>query len=259
MGVPGQGLGQRTHVSRGETHRPCALLQRDAVELHRSQVPQRFVVGHGAAAREVAPGAGLLRLVDRKTEHPGQVPARGELHVQRDRRSLLRHVVGVVQRGDQLRRQPRQEQVGGHVPQVARVEEGDSLLEASTELVEGSADAGLGLEEVGADPGLGPDPEPVLGMEVPSPVDVVAEELHHQALEQVGVFPRGTEEVGLDEVEVFGVHGSVRQEGGRGTQAHPGSGAWKVGVSLHCAFQTWSTTPINVVFVRDWNDRPRIP
>ena len=94
------------------------------IKLHRAEVPQRFVVGHCAAAGEVTPGAGLraLRQWRTRTCVASCSPTR-ELHFRRSRgRYFFGDVVGVVERRHQLRHQPRQKELAPHMSDVARVE-----------------------------------------------------------------------------------------------------------------------------------------
>ena len=72
-----------------------------------------------------------LRRVMRIAEHARQLQADLHLHVHRHRRGVFGDVVRVVGQGEDLRRQPGQQQVRDHVPQVARTVEGHRALQRS--------------------------------------------------------------------------------------------------------------------------------
>lgn len=188
----------------GREFRPLhPLPQGDAVELHGAEVPQRLVVRHGAARRQVAPGAGVDRGVDVEAEHGGEVPAGVEFMGERDRRRLLAHVVGVVEGGEDPRHEPGDEQVRTHVPHVARVEDGHGPLELSRQPDQRLPGAGLRLQEVRPVGGRRGDPVPVLRVKVPPPEGVIAHELDDQLLEPPVVLPRGPQKERLEKVELL--------------------------------------------------------
>jgi len=87
---------------------------------------------------------------------------------------------------------------------VAGVVDGYGAFQARTQPMKLGACTCLDLEKLGAVSRAGRDPEAVLGMEVPAPVDVVAEVLHDEGFEQLVVLGRGPEKERLDEVEIVG-------------------------------------------------------
>src|SRR5690606_28335618 len=91
-----------------------------------------------------------------------------------------------------------QQQVGDHVADVARAVEGHRTLERRRQRVQLAAHARLELAEGRGVGGPGRDRRRILGMEVAAPVDVVAQELDDQLLQQRVVLAIGTEETGMD-------------------------------------------------------------
>ena len=186
--------------------------QRDRERLQRQRQPQRLVVGQGAAGGEVAErtrvAVGIVRIAD----HPRQLQADFDLEVDGYRRRVLADVVGVVGQGQDLRGQAGQQQVRGHVPDVARAVERHRLLERGGQLVQLAAHARLERAVAGVERGVGGDRRRILGMEVAPPVDVVAQELDDQLLQQAVVLGVGAEEAGVEHAGGGGrrIHGGGR-------------------------------------------------
>jgi hypothetical protein len=145
-------------------------------------------------------GARLLRCLDGEAEHARELPACLQLELDGDGGDVLDDVVGVVERGDQLRDESGKEQIGHHVPEVPGVERGHRSLERGGELVELVASprqpvqVGPGVLVMGADGGL------ILRMEVAAPEDVVPHQLEQGFLEEVVVLPVGAQEEGGERI-----------------------------------------------------------
>ena len=198
--------------------------QRDREGLQRQRQPQRLVVGQGAAGGEVAERAGVAVGIVRIADHPRQLQSDLDLEVDGHRRRVLADVVGVVGQGQDLRGQAGQQQVRGHVPDVARAVERHRLLERGGQLVQLAAHARLERAVAGVERGVGGDRRRILGMEVAPPVHVVAQELDDQLLQQAVVLGVGAEEAGVEHAGGGGrrIHGGGR-ESGRGRRA---TAAW---------------------------------
>ncbi len=177
---------------------------------------KRLVVGQRAAGGQVAEGAVGLRRVVSVAEHARQLQADLHLQVDGDRGGVLADVVRVVRQGQHLRRQPGQQQVRGHVPDVARAVERYGLLQRGGQLVQFAAHARLERQVVRVLRGGRGDRRRILRMEVAPPVHVVAQELHHQLLEQGVVFAVRTQETGVQRVVTL----QHRWQGG-GHASHP--------------------------------------
>ena len=108
------------HAGRQQRHRKGLLRQCQ---------PQRLVIGHGAAGGEMAEGAVAALRVIGIAEHACQLQADFDLQLHRHRRSVFADVVGVVGQGQDLCRKPGQQQVGGHVADVARAVERHRFLQ----------------------------------------------------------------------------------------------------------------------------------
>ena len=174
---------------RGQWMEPCRAMQ-----------PQRLVVGAGAAAGEVSVGRRRAPWIGGVAQHARELLPDLDFQLDRDGCHLGADVVGVVERGHQLREQARQQQVRGHVAEIARREQRHGALEARRQLAQRLFHPRVGRQARRRELRGGFDHRRILGMEIAAPVDVVAQECDQQALERGLVLGRGAEEPGREEI-----------------------------------------------------------
>ena len=145
----------------------------------------------------MAEGAGIAVRIVRIAHHPRQLQADFDLHVHGHRRGVFADVVGVVGQGEDLRDQPRQQQIAGHVADVARTVEWHRFLQRSGQRMQLAAQARLEGAVARLERSMGGDRRRVLGMEIAAPVHVVAQELDHEFFQQGVVLAIRAEEAGV--------------------------------------------------------------
>jgi hypothetical protein len=133
-------------------------------------------------------------------DHPCQVCRRLDLESGRHRRDLARDVVGVVQHRREVPDLRGNRLLEHHVALVPPAEERNIPLQLGEEPHELLGERGHRLLVPFA-PLLGfSDSEPILGMVVTAPEDVVPQRLGHQTLKNLGILRTRTEEPRVERV-----------------------------------------------------------
>jgi hypothetical protein len=182
---------QPGYLRRAQRHRECLQRQRQA---------QRLIVGQGATGSEVTEGAGILRRIMRVAQHAGQLQAGLDFHVDGDWCGILADVVGVVGQGQHLRGQPGQQQVRGHVSDIARAVERYRFLQRGGQLMQFATHARFEGKIVRMVCRTGGDRRWIFRVEIASPVHMVAKELDQHLLQQGIVLAIGAEKARIQRV-----------------------------------------------------------